>query len=148
MSVDFADFSVKKYLYKKHNQVKIQTTNSCSKLLLLTKQFTASNLYVKRNNKMNIYQAFFKHIYIFVRLILIAFISISAVNAQTSSVDLTFNAVISKDTTGGNFVLQPDGKILVFGGFQIINGVIKNRIARINPDGSLDNSIFITPLII
>ena len=85
-------------------------------------------------------------IFIFVQLILIAFISVSAITAQSSSVDLSFNAVISKDTdrnglpAQSDFTLQPDGKILTYGNFQVINGVIKNNIARLNADGRLDNS--------
>ena len=82
----------------------------------------------------------FKRIFTFAQLILIAFTVTSVIKAQTSGVDLSFNAVLSKDADGGNFTLQPDGKILVFGGFQIVNGVIKNQIARLNADGSLDNS--------
>ena len=60
------------------------------------------------------------------------------------AVDLTFNAAASKDVPGssqsGNLVLQPDGKIIVFGSFQVINGAARNGIARLNSDGSLDNS--------
>ncbi len=33
---------------------------------------------------------------------------------------------------------QPDGKIIIGGGFTMYNGVPRNRIARLNPDGSLD----------
>ena len=67
--------------------------------------------------------------------------SVSAVKAQLNQVDLSFNALVSKDTAGGgNFVLQPDGKIIVFGGFQVVNGVLRNQITRLNSDGSLDNS--------
>ena len=36
--------------------------------------------------------------------------------------------------------VQPDGKIVVAGSFASINGVIRNRIARLNSDGSLDPS--------
>ena len=90
---------------------------------------------------MKISKTFFKRIVVFSQLTLIALISISAAKAQLSAVDLSFNAVLSKEISGGgNFVTQPDGKIIVFGGFQIVNGVIKNQIARLNPDGSLDNS--------
>ena len=74
------------------------------------------------------------------QLVLIAFVSISTLTAQTGGVDPTFNPVISKDTTGGNFTLQPDGKILTYGSFQVINGVIKNYITRLNSDGTPDNS--------
>lgn len=36
--------------------------------------------------------------------------------------------------------VQPDGKILAGGFFQEIGGYYRNNIARLNPDGSLDNS--------
>ncbi|WP_238542254.1 delta-60 repeat domain-containing protein, partial [Cecembia lonarensis] len=34
--------------------------------------------------------------------------------------------------------IQADGKIIIGGGFSQYNGVAINRIARLNPDGSLD----------
>jgi uncharacterized delta-60 repeat protein len=37
-------------------------------------------------------------------------------------------------------VVQPDGKILVGGSFGIFNGALRNRLARLNPDGSVDTS--------
>ena len=63
-------------------------------------------------------------------------------NAAGNEVDLSFNPVPSKDLLGtaGNLALQPDGKILIFGDFQIVNGVPKTRFARLNSDGTLDNS--------
>jgi uncharacterized delta-60 repeat protein len=36
--------------------------------------------------------------------------------------------------------IQPDGKFLIGGDFITVNGVAKNRIARLNNDGSLDTS--------
>ncbi len=95
---------------------------------------------------MNISQTAFRRIFIFVQLVLIAFVSASAITAQSSSVDVSFNAVISKerDDSGNlvqpNFTLQPDGKILTYGSFQVVNGELRRKIARLNPDGSLDNS--------
>ncbi len=89
---------------------------------------------------MNTYQTIYRRFFVAAQLFLLTFVSINVVQAQSSSVDLSFNTVISKDTGGGNFTLQPDGKILVFGNFQIVNGVVKNQIARLNADGSLDNS--------
>ncbi len=80
------------------------------------------------------------------QLILVAFVSISTIAAQSSSVDLSFNAVVSKDRDQNNnliqsnFTLQPDGKILTYGNFQVVNGEVKNGIARLNSDGSVDNS--------
>lgn len=37
-------------------------------------------------------------------------------------------------------VIQPDGKIIIVGTFTIYNGIIKNRIARLNTDGTIDSS--------
>jgi uncharacterized delta-60 repeat protein len=54
------------------------------------------------------------------------------------------------DTTFGNFrganefiyslALQPDGRIIAGGDFTYVNDVLRNRIARINPDGTIDIS--------
>jgi alpha-tubulin suppressor-like RCC1 family protein len=35
-------------------------------------------------------------------------------------------------------VAQPDGKVVIGGDFQYVNGVARNRLARLNADGSLD----------
>jgi uncharacterized delta-60 repeat protein len=55
----------------------------------------------------------------------------------------TFNASAEyEDGTAGNiwaFALQPDGKILVAGQFQRVNGQPRHGIARLLPDGSLDS---------
>jgi len=90
---------------------------------------------------MNTTQKTYKHIFAFVQLILIAFVATSIIKAQTSGVDLTFNAVPDKNaTTATNFILQPDDKIIAFGDFIVVRGIINNRIARLNPDGSVDNT--------
>jgi hypothetical protein len=36
--------------------------------------------------------------------------------------------------------LQDDGKVVIGGSFSLVNGVARNNIARLNPDGSLDRS--------
>src|SRR5690554_521451 len=41
---------------------------------------------------------------------------------------------------GEAIILQPDGKIIIGGGFTTYNGTAQNRIARLNTDGSLDTS--------
>jgi uncharacterized delta-60 repeat protein len=83
----------------------------------------------------------YKKTFIYTQILLICvLLGYSASYAQTASVDLSFNAVLSKETGAGNFALQPDGKILAFGDFQIVNGALRNQIARLNADGSLDNS--------
>jgi uncharacterized delta-60 repeat protein len=43
-------------------------------------------------------------------------------------------------TSVGNLALQPDGKLLIGGNFTTINGITRQNIARINPDGSLDQT--------
>lgn len=39
-----------------------------------------------------------------------------------------------------SLAVQPDGKILVVGAFQVIGGVTRPHLARLHPDGSLDTS--------
>jgi uncharacterized delta-60 repeat protein len=39
-----------------------------------------------------------------------------------------------------NLALQPDGKVLLVGGFTRVDGVSRNGVARLNADGSLDGS--------
>jgi uncharacterized delta-60 repeat protein len=63
--------------------------------------------------------------------------TIARLNAD-GSLDTTF-----VPGTGANFelltaALQPDGKVLIGGWFTIYNGVLRDRIARIHVDGSLD----------
>jgi uncharacterized delta-60 repeat protein len=54
------------------------------------------------------------------------------------SIDPTFN--IGTGALGAVFTCasQPDGKVLIGGNFTNFNGTVINRIARLNPDGSVD----------
>src|SRR5262249_53110533 len=54
--------------------------------------------------------------------------------------DVSFNPGlgVTYGTTVYSLAIQTDGKILLGGDFTEYNSVTKNRIARINPDGSLD----------
>ncbi len=54
------------------------------------------------------------------------------------SVDLTFDPGAGADATVRALLLQPDGRILVGGGFTNFNGALTRSLARLNPDGSLD----------
>jgi uncharacterized delta-60 repeat protein len=59
------------------------------------------------------------------------------------SLDTGFNPIL--DSSGElvevlSFALQPDGKILIGGEFQAVNGASRNRIARLHPDGTLDST--------
>jgi uncharacterized delta-60 repeat protein len=60
---------------------------------------------------------------------------------RDGSLDTTFAPVL--ETTDprnavGALLAQPDGMILVGGGFTKVNGITRNGLARLNPDGTLD----------
>jgi len=63
------------------------------------------------------------------------------------SIDLSFNPGSGASTGGGQFLpeiqttkIQSDGKIIIGGIFNTFNGAVKNNIARLNTNGSLDHS--------
>lgn len=64
---------------------------------------------------------------------------IARLNAN-GSLDTTFNPGAGANNRIGEMAVQPDGKILVAGNFTTINGTSRNRVARFNADGSLDNT--------
>ncbi|MCG2419810.1 T9SS type A sorting domain-containing protein [Aequorivita sp. F47161] len=56
------------------------------------------------------------------------------------TIDTTFNTGTGADNEVLTGVLQADGKIVIGGYFTHFDGTQQNRIARLNPDGSLDAS--------
>jgi uncharacterized delta-60 repeat protein len=56
------------------------------------------------------------------------------------TIDGTFNVGTGTNATISMAVFQPDGKILIGGLFTTFNGTTRNRIARLNADGSLDTT--------
>ena len=56
------------------------------------------------------------------------------------SLDTTFNPGTGADNTVTSIAVQSDGRVLIGGGFTTFNGVGRNRVARLNTDGSLDSS--------
>jgi len=57
------------------------------------------------------------------------------------TLDLSFNPGSGFNNYGlSSTTLQPDGKIVVVGDFTIFNGIVRNKIARLNSDGTLDAS--------
>ena len=76
----------------------------------------------------------FQKIYDIKKLFCIVFSSLLFTFAVSAQVDPTFNPVPSNPTGfSGGFTIQPDGKIIVYrSGFQIVQGVQKNGIARLN----------------
>jgi len=70
---------------------------------------------------------------------LLAVITISALAADGDVVP-SFAPQLIRGGEVSQVVLQPDGKILLVGRFTTINGVLRPYLARLNPDGSLDQS--------
>lgn len=63
------------------------------------------------------------------------------VTAQVDgSLDLTFDPGVGPNAAVGNMTVQPDGKVLICLGFNKYNNVSRSEIARINTDGTLDNT--------
>ena len=56
------------------------------------------------------------------------------------TLDASFNPGSGANNVVYSIVVQPDGKILIGGIFTTYNGTARNRIARLNTDGSLDAS--------
>ncbi len=54
------------------------------------------------------------------------------------SLDSSFDPGLGPDSFVYTMALQSDGKIVIAGDFTAVNGVTRNRIARLHPDGSLD----------
>ena len=54
------------------------------------------------------------------------------------SIDNTFSGFSGVNGQVQAIAIQPDNKILIGGGFTAVNGISRNRIARLNTDGSLD----------
>jgi uncharacterized delta-60 repeat protein len=64
---------------------------------------------------------------------------IARLNAD-GSLDSSFNPGSGANALVDSIVVQPDGKVLIGGDFIAFNGTPRNRIARLNANGSLDSS--------
>src|SRR5690606_41037369 len=56
------------------------------------------------------------------------------------SIDSTFNPGIGANAPVFAITLQPDGKVLIGGRFNSYAGMSRNKIARLNVNGSLDTT--------
>ena len=65
--------------------------------------------------------------------------NIARLNAD-GTLDTTFNTVSGANSQVYTIALQNDGKILIGGSFTTFNGITRNRIARLNADGTLDTT--------
>jgi uncharacterized delta-60 repeat protein len=63
-------------------------------------------------------------------------------HAADGSIDASFNPQLSHDGNGWvtSLALQPDGKLIIGGGFESVGGHPSRRVARLNSDGSADTS--------
>lgn len=68
-----------------------------------------------------------------------AFRGLMRLNAD-GSVDSSFNSGTSASNIVYRIIRQPDGKILIGGAFTNYNGTARQRVARLNADGSLDTA--------
>lgn len=63
--------------------------------------------------------------------------------AQTTGIDNTFNAVPSTPMTAGaglKQVIQPDGRVIVYGTRLVMGGLARGTILRLNTDGTIDTT--------
>ncbi len=65
--------------------------------------------------------------------------SIARLNAD-GTLDAGFNQGAGANASVYAIAVQPDGKIILAGAFTTIRGVTRNRLSRLNPDGSLDTT--------
>src|SRR3954454_5980690 len=87
---------------------------------------------------------------VLIPLLLASFLALNS-QAQRVTIDPSFNPI---DKGNGKFnsedsyyngnieqsIIQPDGKVLISGFYAFINDTVRNCIARLNPDGTLDKS--------
>jgi uncharacterized delta-60 repeat protein/uncharacterized repeat protein (TIGR01451 family) len=64
---------------------------------------------------------------------------VARLNAN-GSLDLSFDPGAGANDSVRSIAVQPDGRVLLGGVFTNVNGVILNHLARLNADGSVDNS--------
>ncbi|TXT51486.1 MAG: hypothetical protein FD140_1524 [Limisphaerales bacterium] len=65
-------------------------------------------------------------------------------NVPAGSVDTTFTTLAGANGFVQAVALQPDGRLVIGGDFTLFNNVARGRLARINPDGSLDTSFLLS----
>lgn len=68
------------------------------------------------------------------------FTTFAAAVAQPGALDLSFNPGNGTDNVVYKTLIQSDGKIIIAGWFSSFDGTNRNRIARINTDGTLDTT--------
>jgi uncharacterized delta-60 repeat protein len=69
---------------------------------------------------------------------------VARLNAD-GSLDTTFDPGVGPSSTVSAVAVQPDGKIIIAGAFTFVSGISRNRVARLNADGTVDTS-FVSPV--
>src|SRR5882762_8986054 len=59
--------------------------------------------------------------------------------AQPGSLDTSFNPDVGTDGLVYAVAVQADGKVLIGGSFSSVRNITRKRIARFNPDGTVDS---------
>jgi uncharacterized delta-60 repeat protein len=82
--------------------------------------------------------------YLFISLVAWAAVAILPVGALAQTLDATYQPVLKTAAVNGQLVrvvvTQPDGKVLVGGGFDFLNGTVNSRLQRFNTNGTLDTT--------
>lgn len=73
------------------------------------------------------------------KLLVSANTGVARLNADGTT-DTTFNALGVANNTVYTMAQQPDGKVVIGGGFTSINSIRRNHIARLNANGTLDTT--------
>lgn len=63
---------------------------------------------------------------------------------SNGNLDASFKVLFGSNGTVSVVAAQPDGKVLISGNFSYINGIARNRLARLNRDGSVDENFDVT----
>ena len=94
-------------------------------------------------------KTFFRTYFSTLSIGLILFLAVPMPVKAAGEIDPTFNAGAFKEPRGSatTVVAQPDGKVLIGGSFEIVNGFLRNSLARVNPNGSADTTFNPPPLI-
>ena len=82
----------------------------------------------------------FNFLFVITLIIHLSFLDVYSVFALDGNLDTSFTSGTGPNNVVYSTLIQPDGKILIGGYFTSYNGTPRNRIARLNTDGTLDTS--------
>ena len=79
--------------------------------------------------------------FLFTSLALFYLLTTASTQAAPGDLDFSFDAGSALNRSAIALAIQPDGKILIGGGFSTVPGLVRHRIARLHPDGTGDASV-------